>query len=121
MSDSEDSYKVIKESLRKPFESFACPSLETDKLIAIRRSVRLQKLEREEMMLEKTGNDRETEVESSCKNEDKVESKLSDLLDKNSKTDQKETKIQDTDHLEEDMEDVGALGETDNSSKSDTI
>ena len=120
MSESEDSF-VIKKSLRKTFKSLAPPSLETDKLIAIRRSVRLQKKGREEMMFEKTGNDREREDESSCKNEEKVGSDLSDLLDKNSETDQKETKNQETDHSEEDMEDIGALGETDNLSKSDTI
>ena len=72
-------------------------------------------------MFKKTGNDRETEDESSCKNEEKVGSDLSDLLEKNSETDQKETKIQVTDHLEEKMEDIGALRETDNLSKSDTI
>ena len=74
MSDSEDSYEVIKKSLKKTFESFSCPSLGSDKLIALRRSVRNKKLEREEKMLEKTGNDRETEDESGCKNIDKVES-----------------------------------------------
>ena len=85
MSDSEDSYEVIKKSFKKTFESFARPSLGTDKLIALRRLVRNQKLEIEEKMLEKTGNDRETEDESSCKNIDKVESELIVLLDKNSK------------------------------------
>ena len=43
------------------------------------------------------------------------------MLDKNSETDQKETKIQVTDHSDEEMEDIGALRETDNLSKIDTI
>ena len=42
MTDSEDSF-IVKKSLRKTFKALAPPSLETDKLIAIRRSVRLQK------------------------------------------------------------------------------
>ena len=121
MSDSEASKEAIKKSLKYKFDSFVHPSLGTDKLIALKRSVRNKKLEREEKILEKTGNDRETEDESSCKNIDKVESKLSVLLDKNSETDQKEigdeifrkekederkmssNMIQDTDQLEEKM------------------
>ena len=119
MSDSEDSCPV-KKSLRKTFKAVPPPSIEADKLIAIRRSVRLQKKEREDMAFEKLGKERETEDESRCKNEEKVESDLSYFVDKNSETDQ-ETKIQDTDQLEEKMEDVGALEETDDSFKSDTI
>ena len=119
MSDSSDSF-VVKKSLRKTFKALPPPSIEADKLIAIRRSVRLQKKESEDMAFEKLGKERETEDESRCKNEEKVGSDLSYFVDKNSETD-KETKIQDTDHLEEKMEDVGALGETENLLKSDTI
>ena len=39
MSDSEDSYEVIKKPLKHKFDSFVHPSLGTDKLIALRRSV----------------------------------------------------------------------------------
>ena len=60
MSDSEDSYEVIKKSLEHKFNDLLYPSLGTDNLIALRRSVRNQKLEWEEKILKMIENDRET-------------------------------------------------------------
>jgi hypothetical protein len=117
MSNSEDSYDdedYVPISTR--FGSLIYPRLDTEHVNALQESVRKQKVE--ENKINKEG------------------SELSVLQGKNSKTDQKDNddesllmekdekmtssnKIQDTDQLEEKMEVVGALGETDNLLKSD--
>ena len=84
MSGSEDSYEDIKNILKHNFNAFVHPSLGTDILIALRRSVKKQKLERDEKISKKTEFDRETEDESSCKNINREGSELTVLQGKNS-------------------------------------
>ena len=74
MSESEDSNEVD-ESVSLPksrFFSLIHPNLDTDRVNALKESVRNQKLERDEKILKKTEFDRETEDESSSKKINRV-------------------------------------------------